>query len=76
MWGAHQGMGWWMVFGGVIFVLFWGAIIWLMVSGLSNSGRGVAAAHDNDPLKIAERRYAKGEITRDQLQEIRKDLGK
>ncbi len=74
MWGSQQGMGWWMVFGGVAFVLFWGAVIWLMVWGLRGIGGGETGGGE-DPVKIAERRYARGEITREQLQEIRKGLG-
>ena len=31
MWGVYEGMGWWMLFGGVWMVLFWGAVIFLIV---------------------------------------------
>jgi hypothetical protein len=31
MWHADDGMGWWMLWGGLMMVLFWGAIIALIV---------------------------------------------
>ena len=31
MWTMHDGMGWWMVFGGVWAILFWVALIALIV---------------------------------------------
>jgi putative membrane protein len=72
MWGEHEGMGWWMLFGSVWFVLFWGAIIWLFVRLLS-PGRD-ARGPDDSPIEIARRRYARGEITREEFEQIRRDL--
>jgi hypothetical protein len=31
MWGVHDGMGWWMVFGAAIWLLFWGSVVYLAV---------------------------------------------
>jgi putative membrane protein len=72
MWGEHEGMGWWMLFGSVWFVLFWGAIIWLFVRLLS-PGRDTRD-RDDSPIEIARRRYARGEITREEFEQIRRDL--
>lgn len=70
MWGEHEGMGWWMLFGSVWFVLFWGLVIWA-VARLFGPRDGYPR---DDPMDIARRRYARGEISRDELEQIRRDL--
>jgi len=73
MWGANEGMGWWMLFGGIWMLIFWGAIICLIIWGIGQvSGGGHRA--DDDPLEIARRRYARGKITREQFEQLRGDL--
>ena len=73
MWGANEGMGWWMLFGGIWMVLFWGAIIWAIVWGIGQVTGG-SRRGDDDPLEIARRRYARGEITREQFEQLQRDL--
>jgi len=73
MWGMHDGMGWWMVFGGVWMLLFWGAVIWLVAWAVTRVGGGQRTDSDT-PLDIVQRRYARGEITREQFEQLRKDL--
>jgi len=51
-------------------VLFWGAIIWLIV-WLVNRDRKVIRER---PLDILQRRYARGEITRKEYEDMKKDL--
>jgi len=73
MWDMNDSWGWWMVFGSIWMVIFWGAIIWLVIWGVgqaTGSGR-----RSDDPLEIARRRYASGEITREQFEQLRHDLG-
>jgi len=61
----------------LIGVIFWLAIIvgvivlvrWLVVS----SGRGGLEAA-GDPMDILKRRYARGEINREQFEQMKKDL--
>lgn len=76
MWHFGEGMGWWMVFGGLSMVLFWGAIIGLVAWGIKKlgggSGSGTAGSHT--PLDIARERYAKGEISKEEFTQIKKDL--
>ena len=78
MWCGHEGMGWWMVFGGIWMVVFWGAIIALIVWGVKkltergDSGQGTTVKPD--PLDIAKERYAKGEISKEEFEQIKKDL--
>ena len=74
MWRAHDGMGWWMIFGGLLWLLFWAAIIYLVASAVSGSRSGGAPKTPSDPLDIARRRYASGEISREEFQRIRADL--
>ena len=74
MWDAHDGMGWWMLLGSVWFVLFWVFIIWALTRVLSGSIRGSQASSES-AMDIAKRRYARGEITREGFEQLRRDLG-
>ena len=74
MWGANEGMGWWMVFGMIWMVIFWGAVIWLVIWGVGQVSGGARRSEDT-PLEIARARYARGEITREQFEQLRQDLG-
>ena len=73
MW--FDGRGWWMVFGAIWMVLFWGVIIGLIVWGVSQVGGGGQRRDAESSLDIARRRYARGEITREEFEQLRKDLG-
>ena len=74
-WSAHQGMGWEMLFGAIWMLLFLGAIIWLVVWGICTlTGRGGGPAEGEDPLKTAELRYARGEITGEEFERIKAAL--
>lgn len=69
-----------MVFGAIWMVLFWGAIVALVVWGTSrltgDRGRGgdQMGFETRSPLSIAEERYARGEITREQFEQLKQDL--
>lgn len=71
MWGA----GMWL--GGLVMLVFWGALIVgavlvvRLLGGLSGGDERTAPA---SPLDILKRRYASGEITREQYEQMRKDL--
>jgi putative membrane protein len=71
MWHAHDGMGWWMVFGGVLWLLFWGSIVWLIVGGRF---QGERHPPPREPLDIARERYARGEIDRSTFEQLLRDL--
>lgn len=76
MWYMHDGMGWWMVWGGLMALLFWGSIIALavwVIHSLVRPDHG-DAARQRTPLEIAQERYARGEISREEFEQIRKDL--
>ena len=66
-------MGFGMGFGVIIMVLFWGAIIWLVIS-LINAGTKKSEETPESALTILKKRYAKGEITKEQYLEMEKEL--
>jgi putative membrane protein len=72
-WHVGAGMGWWMLFGGLLWIAFWAMVIYLVVSlaRRADSGERQPAG---DPVEIAKRRYASGEIAKDEFNRIRHDL--
>jgi putative membrane protein len=54
-------------------VLFWGAIIWLVIS-LINAGTKKSEETPESALNILKKRYARGEVTKEQYLEMEKDL--
>lgn len=78
MWHGHEGMGWWMVWGSIVMVLFWGAIIglivWAIQSVTSKTEKAPPPSGSQTALDIAAQRYARGEISREQFEQIKRDL--
>ena len=74
MWGMHDVGGWWMLFGGIWMFLFWGGLIGLIVWGITRLTRRDGSTPKHNPLDIAKERYAKGEITKEEYDQYRKDL--
>jgi putative membrane protein len=74
--GMMNGFG----FGGIFMILFWVVIIglgvWLITSLVSRtSGQPPANLPPAEsPLDILKKRYARGEITKDQYDQMRRDL--
>ena len=60
MWGGGYGM-----FGGVMMILFWGAVIALIVVAVRQFGNGPSKP-DQDPAQILKERFARGEIEEDE----------
>ena len=72
-WGHMMGPG----FGGMImWILFLIAIILIVyvLVRVSKTG-GLGSSPHETPLDVIKKRYAKGEITKDQFDEMKKDLG-
>lgn len=65
-------------FGWIFMVLFWGVVIWLIfVLVRSMSDRKSDRYSENkkeDSLDILKSRYAKGEISKEEFEEIKKDI--
>ena len=74
MWDMPVGMGWWMMFGGLWMIIFWGGLIALIVWGITKLSRRGGSISKRDPLDVAKERYAKGEISREEFEQIKKDL--
>ena len=75
MWDGHDGMGWWMVWGGFLWIVLIGAGLFFAAWLAQNNGRERTGSPNETPLEIARRRYASGEISREQFEQIRRDLG-
>ena len=71
-WHAGAGMGWWMLFGGLLWVIFCGTVTYVVVSLVR--GRNGDSREGEDPIDVAKRRYASGQITREQYEQLRRDL--
>ena len=70
MWNYFGGMGY--GFGWLVIILFWGAIISLVVwAGRGFGGRGDSG---KSAIEILEERYAKGEIEKKEFEAKKKDL--
>lgn len=79
-WGDYgwgMGFGWGMGLGWLFFILFWVLII-LGVLYLIKliAGGGRSKTTEETPLDILKRRYAKGEISKEDFEKMKEDLGK
>ena len=69
--GGYGMMGFGMGFGFIFMLLFWGVLIWLVVT-LINAGQ--SGKKEEDPSIILKKRYASGEISKKQYEEMKKEL--
>ncbi len=69
MWPYMGSMGWWMV-------LWWaaGIIVLVLLVRLATGAGGFSPRGDETPEQILKRRYARGEIERDEYERRLKDL--
>ncbi len=74
-WGMMGGLSWWW-FMPIFMILFWGLVIWgivALVRGLSGP-RGSDSSKADSALEVLKRRYARGEINKEEYEEKKKDL--
>ncbi len=67
----------WMWVGMVLMIIFWIAVIWIIIWGIqrfASHEHQHGAVSGSNALDIARERYARGEITKDQFEQIKKDL--
>ncbi len=74
-----------MLFGGLLMLAFWVVVIvgaiWLVATLVRGNSFGSSlmnqrpVASDPTPIEILKARYAKGEITKEQFDEMRRNLG-
>ena len=64
------GMGWWWI---VPMIVFWGSAVALVVWGVGRvtGGKDRRPETDDTSLEIARKRFARGEITREEFEELR-----
>lgn len=82
MWNSFSNMGWGMGSGWIFMLLFWGLVIWgifALVRGVSGHGgccgHGGGRGHgEKSASDILKERYAKGEISKDEFDKMKKDL--
>lgn len=65
---GFYGFGFGHVFMMVIWLVIIGAIVWFLFSAMNQSNA------NETPLDIAKKRYAKGEITKEELEKIKRQL--
>ena len=68
-----DGMRWWMVLGSFWFVFFWALVIWAVVRVTERGNRNHEPGES--AIEILRRRYARGEIDKEQFDQMRRDLG-
>lgn len=85
-WGNHMGFGGWgLLFSAVLWIGLIVLGVWLLARLFPTGGRGhtrgaqsgpppVRTGRHETPLEILQRRYARGEITKEEYETIRHDL--
>ncbi len=64
-----------MMFGWIFWIIIIAVIIWAVIQFVNKSASQSKQEHTNEsPLEILKRRYAKGEITKDEFERMKKDL--
>ena len=75
MGGMMGGWGWFMP---ILVILFWGLLIWLLVLLIGRVGQPdrpePGAREHNSALELLKQRYARGEISKEEYEEKKRDL--
>ena len=60
----------------LVMVAFWGAVIWAVIHRRRSSSGGLrlSDSRGESATEVLDRRYAAGEITKEQLDQMRRDL--
>lgn len=75
MWGGFDGMGWgWIGIGAVHMVLFWALVILALVAAVKWLTGGAARFDETRPIDILKARYARGELTREEFERMKREL--
>ncbi|MBU0968498.1 MAG: SHOCT domain-containing protein [Proteobacteria bacterium] len=70
---GNYGYGMGMGFGWVFMIIFWGLIIYLALSFWKRNDRGDTRTKET-ALEILKKRYARGEISKEEFERMKKDL--
>lgn len=81
MMGFDGNWAWWMPFGWLMMVISWLAFlavaVWVIAwvwHRAAPSGPAAPTPSSSSPLDIAKARYARGEITKEQFEQLKRDL--
>lgn len=74
MWCFNEGVGLWSWFGGLWMVVLGGGLIALIVWGITRVTRQDRVHVSSNALDTVKERYARGEINKEEFEQIRKDL--
>lgn len=69
--------GWGMGGGWMFMILFWGLIIAALVAAVAylTKKTGSSGSSGESPMDILKKRFAKGEISREEYERMKKDIG-
>lgn len=70
MFGGYGGMG----FGMLFMIIFWGFIIALLFSLARNRSGGASTAKQETSLDIVKKRFASGEINKEEFEKLKREL--
>ncbi len=77
MTGSYGMMNFGMGFGFIFMILFWGlllgGVVWL-ITALTSSAK--SQGKENSPLTLLKKRYVKGEISKEEYEEMREEIEK
>jgi putative membrane protein len=63
--------GGWMI---IVWIVIIGLIVWGVIALIRRGGSQSESGSNRSPLDTAKERYAKGEISKEQFEQIKKDL--
>ena len=74
MWHGMEGIGWgWLGLGVLHMVVFWGLVILAFAALFKWLGGG--SLSESSAMDILKARYAKGELTREQFDRLKREIG-
>ncbi len=72
-WGGYGGIWMWLM--PVLMIVFWGLVIWGIIAAIrQNRYSGIERLSGDSALDILKRRYAKGEISKEEYEERKQVL--
>jgi putative membrane protein len=74
MWCFGEGIGLWPWFGGFWMLIIGGGLIVLTVWGITRLTRQDGVKGRNSALDLAKERYARGEINKEEFDQLKRDL--
>jgi putative membrane protein len=77
MFGGNYGWGMGFGFGWIFMILFWGLVIFGIVYFAQGAVKKSAKSeHEEAPLDLLKKRYAKGEINKEEFERMKDDIMK